>query len=856
MTAYLKERLCKGFPPHRLIVAGAFVRDSLVSRMMLDRKLIRLVCAPSGMGKTTLVYMYAQIVFSFEGVLWIDAFHPCVLRDLDNGSLAVKMREVVSPGSLVVFEDVPWFGSVRKQRFASVCEDLIAYGCEVVVTASPSCDPFAGDWQDCLVIASQDLLYSDAEFEEMRMKGSLSLQMRAPKNLLERIPGVRDRSTAAIERFLGAQLAESRSSLESALTMAVALLGSGRIDELADILGVAVTADDLRVGDLRPYVELREFRDEFSAEGFPVGDAVRAVQPYLKSVCSVLPGSDAELFLCRIADTLLRHGCHERATKIVMGGCSPASRAVWLARNQEDLLETANPFSVLVTYRSLGKSSAARHPLLHFGHAWALCQLGDIQTGVEKLLAVARRRDCKPRDRLLAATLGVLYSHQDPMHVPLGDSFGQCCMFLRDENEGRDCLAAVWNALLEGDTGMIVLNDFGDDEVCTSGWMLAAACCLRSVGMAMQGEGLDKAETELLASFVERVTQVVERCIEYGTLEITLSLVATELARLDAWKGEWSKKAAFCFACLESKLAKQQGAYGKLREAVPSEQEQRYMPRVIEREGVSSEIPVAPLLEVKLFGGFEVSIGGHIVDAEKTSRLKVRALLALLVLNAGKDLSCEHLAQLLWPDSAEGKARRNFYSIYSMLNRALATPEGETPYLSRTQGVCRLGTANLRSDAIDLVETCNQMRFGKPASEDAFLLLEQLRFTYRGELLPGETAVPAIESARSQWRNRVVDSVIYAARDLQTRGEVAAALEYAKQAVAFDPHREDCYELLMVLQMTYAQRTGAIETYFTYTKMNRELGLGASTRMMDLYNCIISDEPLRNERIVREPLYA
>ncbi len=856
MTAYLKERLCCGFPPQRLGVAGAFVRDALVSRMMLDRKLIRFVCAPSGMGKTTLVYMYAQIIFSFENVLWLDAFHPCVLRDLDDGSLAVKLRQVVAPGSLVVFEDVPWFGSVRRQRFASVCEDLLAYGCEVVVTAIPSCDPFAGDWQDCLTITSPDLLYSDAELEEMRVKGSLPLQLRSPKNLLERVPGVKDRSANSIERFLGAQLAEARSSLESALTIALALLGSGSIEELAEVLGVGVTADDVRVADLRPYVALREFRNAFEADGFPVGEVVRAAQPYLKSVCANLPGVDAEVFLCRIADVLLANGRFDRATKLVISGCSPSTRAVWLGHNQDVMLETGNPFSVFLVYRSLGKSSSARHPLLHFGNAWALCQLGNLQQGVEKLLAVARRRDFKPNDRLLAATVAALYSRQDPVHLPLGDTFGQCCMQVRDEGGEQDPLSLLWNALLEGDTGLVALDGFRDDECCSRGWLLAAACCLRSVEFVMREEGLDDVEVDLIDSFVERVASTVERCVEYGMLEATLVLVASQLVRMNVWQGEWSQQASLCFARLESKLGRQCSAYEKLRDAVPLEQEHRRMLATGGKESLAADMPEAPLLEVRLFGGFEVSIGGHPVEAEKTSRMKVKALLALLVLNAGKDLSCEHLAQMLWPESAAGKARRNFYSIYSMLNHALVTPEGEMPYLSRTQGVCKLNAANLRSDAIDLVETCNQMRFGKPVSEDAFLLLEQLRFTYRGELLPGEAVVPAIESARSQWRNRVVDAVIYAARDLQSRGEVAAALEYAKQAVVFDPHREDCYELLMVLQMTYAQRTGAIETYFTYTKMNRELGLSVSARMMELYNCIIQDEPLQGERVVHEPVYA
>ena len=59
----------------------------------------------------------------------------------------------------------------------------------------------------------------------------------------------------------------------------------------------------------------------------------------------------------------------------------------------------------------------------------------------------------------------------------------------------------------------------------------------------------------------------------------------------------------------------------------------------------------------------------------------------------------------------------------------------------------------------------------------------------------------------------------------------------------------------MTLQMTCAQRTNAIETFFTYNHMNRELGLSASARMVDLYNCILNDEHQVMDEIMRLPTY-
>ena len=858
MKSYLNDRLCKGFPPQRINVAGSFTRNALVSRMMMDRRRVRFVCAPTYMGKTTLVYTYAQIVFSFENVLWLDASHPCVLRDLDDGSLSSKLCQVLDSGGLVVFEDVPWFGSVRKQRFAAVCEDLLSRNYEVVVTAIPECDPFSGDWGECIALSSQDLLFSDAEIEEMRMCGLLPPHLRTSRAKVNRIPGIRDRSTGTMERFLAAQLAESRSAFESALTIALVLMGCGSLNELSDVMGLPVEMDDLRVADLRPYVELRDSRNRFSAEGFSVNDVLRASQPYSKSVCQELSGSDFESFLCRVADRLLAQGQADRATNLVIGGCSPSTRAVWLMHCSDSMLQEGNALSVALVYRSLGSASSARHHHLVYANGYALCLLGSRQTGVEKLLSVARRRDAPAIDRMRAASIAALHSDCEPAHLSLGDSFGACCLQASDTRDVSSPLELLWNALLEGDSGLEQLYAMNPGNGEREDWLLACACCLRGIGRSLPSGHSESVKRRLLGAMVARIAEEVQACVNEGFLGMAIVFAVREIDALGRGKIGWTNSCRLYLTRAESRLRSQRSAFEKLCDVGPQPAAES-SGAVLAWKGQGNSrgaIRSVPMLEVRVFGGFEVTIGGNPADTEKLSRLKVRALLALLVLDAGKDVSCEHLGLLLWPDSVPEKARRNFYSIYSMLNRALVTPEGEYPYLTRSQGVCRLNTANLRSDASGLLETCNQMRFGKPASKDAYMLLEQLRSYYRGELLPGEATVPAIAAARSHWRNRVVDSVLYAARDLQSRAELPAALEYAKAALVFDAYREDCYELLMVLQMTCGQRTAAIETFFAYNRMSHELGLGASARMVDLYNCIINDEQVSEVILSRESVFA
>ena len=86
-----------------------------------------------------------------------------------------------------------------------------------------------------------------------------------------------------------------------------------------------------------------------------------------------------------------------------------------------------------------------------------------------------------------------------------------------------------------------------------------------------------------------------------------------------------------------------------------------------------------PLLRIRLLGGLEVSIGGKPISDNLFRRHKVKTLLAILVINLGKEISRDRLSEILWPESTYEIAKRNFYGIWSLLKKALRTPAGDTP---------------------------------------------------------------------------------------------------------------------------------------------------------------------------------
>ena len=67
---------------------GHVNRDRLVTTMLQDRSVVRIISAPSGYGKTELAREYADRLFKGKRVDWVDANTPDFIARLDDRRLA------------------------------------------------------------------------------------------------------------------------------------------------------------------------------------------------------------------------------------------------------------------------------------------------------------------------------------------------------------------------------------------------------------------------------------------------------------------------------------------------------------------------------------------------------------------------------------------------------------------------------------------------------------------------------------------------------------------------------------------------------------------------------------------------
>lgn len=842
MIEYLKESYCNGLPPANVSSSGLFERNALVSRMMLAQGRVKLLCSPSMMGKTSLACQYAKASRSFFGVFWVDAQHPRFLRGLYDGQLGEAIERLALEKGLFVFEDVPQLGDAERRRFCDACRALVSNDIDVVVNCTAAGNPFVGEEDECLVLSSEDLLYSDEELASLRRQGYLPSGFQGIASKAERIPGLLNHPSGSIESFLLAQQSEANGSFQQLLTYALLVLGGGTLEDLSYVMGADVSVGDLKAEQLRPYVGVFDFGTGFSAEGFPLGDVLRMLRGQLPRICGNSPCIEPDDFSCRLANLLLERRSVDRATRVMIEACGPVARLAWIKENAGYMVDSSAPLNVLLLIRSLSPQVVKKEALLGFWEAFAHMLLGEAMAAFHSFERIAKDPTVEMSIRLEAASFAALAFGAHPSMLDFGESFGSACLLMRKQGEGG-ALSRLWNALLEGDSGIEQLSELAECPGGMAEWILALACCVRGVRFQGDDSSFSTREVKLLDGLLSHAGEVIEGCLACNALEARLLILSRELDAL-GYGPQLSRAAISLFDQIGARMRVQRSAFSKLAPASGMDKGSatRYGQDLLRYRGSGSSVMSIPLLEVRMFGRFEALIGGKPIAKEHLARMKARSLLAMLALEPGKDYSCERMAMLLWPDSVEAKARRNFYSIFSILKRSLTLEDGSCPYLTRSQGVCRLSAPYVRTDATELLEVCQRMRHGSLSRSDAVVLLERMRGIYRGELLPGERVVYAIEVARRTWRNRVVDSLVAASAQLKEKGDFPTALELASFAFECDPQREDACELVMVMQYSMKQRAGAVETFFSYQKTNRELGLDPSHRMLELYDKIISDD--------------
>ncbi len=251
----------------------------------------------------------------------------------------------------------------------------------------------------------------------------------------------------------------------------------------------------------------------------------------------------------------------------------------------------------------------------------------------------------------------------------------------------------------------------------------------------------------------------------------------------------------------------------------------------------SAAIDGPPLLELRVFGGFDACLDGRAVDSASMRQRRVQTLLGILAMNHGKELYCEHLADSIWPRSTEEKKRHCFYNLWYLATHAIwPGKKGEgNPYFERRQRTCRLLDDFVRTDVAVVGRACRELLrpdIDPPAALDAY---RRLQAAYRGDLLPGEMENAIVMRARMDWRERVCEALSTAAQSMAEQGEDRTALWMASAACRLSEIREDLVRLRMELFARMGMRASAVRVFNDYKDfLHEEMGVRPSPQSFQL----------------------
>lgn len=832
MRNFLTNSACNGCRPKSLGQRKRYDRPRLMKKMMGERQVARFLVAPTGYGKSSLALEYADSIFGLHNVYWIDCQSSCFLRDLDAGVIVETLVQVGSSQSLVVFEDVPYLDDARADAFSVCIDALLTAGWEVVVSTLPPYDSFSERQSDRVLLEADDFLADDTELEALRGASDGAMTRRVDRVCALAWGDDNDRDV-----FIGG-LKAMELPAEMRLAMLVMLvLQEGSFEDLSALVR-GIKRDTHRfLARHYPHLGIDLVSEGFDAVRVPVE---RLAHAYANSIDSAVEragyvGRDA--LAARLADLLVERGAYRRACETMKALCARKRRVSWIERSHEGFMAAGQLAPLQDLFESLGKRPAGLSPRVLVDAAMRLKLLGDAQAAAGFASRAMSHPDSSASNVCEAALLCEECGSEDQQARALRALKRLAARYESFDVSGQGDpeifrrLAASRLAMRDDPAKALsvlapVARELAGEEAALSHVAMLLACANGRIVRAEWApwtRAQRDAAVHLALSLVrggDRQATVLEAVVASEIAAVSGYAVGDEAWRMSAdervvglstQRAEWA-----------ARMRRDMAAAIPRRRAAADDEEMRRR---------------VPEMRVRLFGGMEVRVGGRMVDPGSFRKQKAKTLLAVLVLHRGREVPRRDLVDILWPSSRSERGISNFYSVWSVLRKALSDEEGLCPYLVRHQSSCMVDSRFVHSDVEEFEDLYRRLMFDPPDPRAWMGVFERLSSGFFCDLLPSETDNLYIVGMRERFRSRTVDACATAAGRLCDAREPQTALWFANAALELDRGREDVYYALMRAQMMAGRRTSAMETYFACLRfMGDELGMSPSERIVRLYD--------------------
>jgi DNA-binding SARP family transcriptional activator len=224
---------------------------------------------------------------------------------------------------------------------------------------------------------------------------------------------------------------------------------------------------------------------------------------------------------------------------------------------------------------------------------------------------------------------------------------------------------------------------------------------------------------------------------------------------------------------------------------------------------------------------------------------RLRALLAVLLVNANKVLSTDRISLHLWGDRAPDRGTHAVHAYMSSLRNALRP---NTPLANLRPGY-RLdldpGDSDMHTFRRLAAEGTQAARQGQLA--DAAALLRKARSLWRDPSLPDfpDTPLMTREAARLVHEDNVVRDLLADVRLAigDTQGLTPELLLQAND----DPGNERAWMRVMMSQYRCGMRAAALSTYLLACGLLADQGISPGPELMRVHRQILDDDPAMAE---------
>lgn len=251
-------------------------------------------------------------------------------------------------------------------------------------------------------------------------------------------------------------------------------------------------------------------------------------------------------------------------------------------------------------------------------------------------------------------------------------------------------------------------------------------------------------------------------------------------------------------------------------------------------------------LSISFLGSLEINLDN--VPITNFAYDKVWALLVYLVVESHQVHHRESLANLLWSDFPQDRARSNLRQTLATLKQILGDREAKKPFLSATRQTIQFNADSLYQSDLSLF-SAHLERVAWPLADQLNLAdivqLEQALICYKGEFLA--SVVLPMEELFEEWvmltRTKLHQQAITICNSLVTHYEQQQkwnqTLQYAHRSLELEPCNELMHQAIMRASTFCGQRSAAVKQYQTCCQiLERQLAVTPDPATTALYEQI------------------